>query len=47
MWFALFDSEHPREELIKMPAAYKIGLYSKYTFPVLTYSHVDLCFGKF
>ena len=29
MWFALFDSEYTREEILLLPKAYKIGLYSK------------------
>lgn len=32
MWFALFDAEDTKEELIaKSPTFYKIGLYSKDT----------------
>lgn len=32
MWFALFDQEFLRDELLEDPVHYKIGLKSNYSF---------------
>ena len=43
MWFALFDQEHLRDELLEDPKFYKIGLKSNIAF--LT-NVLDLSFGR-
>jgi hypothetical protein len=35
MWFALFDSQFPKEDLLSEPKHYKIGLLSKF-YKILT-----------
>jgi hypothetical protein len=32
MWFAIFDSEHPRDVFLENPGLYKIGLKSKFLY---------------